>query len=379
MDRIAETTGVDPAEVRRRNFLQPDAFPHLHTTGLELDSGDYEGTLDLALGRAGYPELQAERERARADGRRLGIGLGFELTPESADVPGALVTGFDTATVRMSPSGQAIVLTGVTSPGTGNDTAIVQLVAGELGIALARRGDRAGRQRPLPLRLREHLEPEHRHGRQRRGPGRAGHRGEAPDGGRRHAPRRGGRGGRPRRRHGGDRGRRRPPRPDRGRGRRGVLPRLHPRARHRAEPRVHADVPPAEHPPHARPPREPPGLHDLSVLDARLARRGRRRDRGRHHAAPRHRARLRDGREPGVRRRPGARRRRHGDRLGARRGVRLRRPRRAAQRRLQDVPAGAGLRRPADRARAAGHAEPEHAHRGEGRRRGRASAARRPR
>ena len=137
MDRIAETTGVDPAEVRRRNFLQPDAFPHLHTTGLELDSGDYEGTLDLALGRAGYPELQAERERARAEGRRLGIGLGFELTPESADVPGALVSGFDTATVRMSPSGQAIVLTGVTSPGTGNDTAIGQLVAAELGIALA--------------------------------------------------------------------------------------------------------------------------------------------------------------------------------------------------------------------------------------------------
>ena len=55
------------AEVRRRNFLQPGDFPHLHTTGLELDSGDYEGTLDLALGRAGYPELQAERERARAE------------------------------------------------------------------------------------------------------------------------------------------------------------------------------------------------------------------------------------------------------------------------------------------------------------------------
>src|SRR3954469_3374693 len=137
MDRIAETTGVAPAEVRRRNFLQPGDFPHLHTTGLELDSGDYEGTLDLALGRAGYAELQAERERARADGRRLGIGLGFELTPESADVPGALVSGFDTATVRMSPSGPAIVLTGVTSPGTGKDPAIAQLVAAELGIALA--------------------------------------------------------------------------------------------------------------------------------------------------------------------------------------------------------------------------------------------------
>jgi carbon-monoxide dehydrogenase large subunit len=133
-DRVAEVTGVDPAEVRRRNFLRPDAFPHLHQTGLELDSGDYEGTLDLALARAGYPGL---RDEPAGDGRLLGVGVAFELTPESADVPGALVSGFDTSTVRMDPSGQVTVLTGVTSPGNGNDTAIGQLVAAELGVALA--------------------------------------------------------------------------------------------------------------------------------------------------------------------------------------------------------------------------------------------------
>jgi aerobic carbon-monoxide dehydrogenase large subunit len=136
LERVAEATGVDPAQVRRRNFLRPDAFPHLHPTGLELDSGDYAGALDLALRRAGYDELCVQRDRARAEGRRLGVGLAFELTPESADVPGALVTGFDTSTVRMDPSGRATVLTGVTSPGTGNDTAICQLVAAELGIEL---------------------------------------------------------------------------------------------------------------------------------------------------------------------------------------------------------------------------------------------------
>jgi carbon-monoxide dehydrogenase large subunit len=139
MDRIAEVTGVDPAEVRRRNFLAPDAFPYAHQSGMELDSGDYAGALDLALARAGYAGLRAEQARARDASprpRRLGIGVGFELTPESADIPGSFVTAFDTATVRMNPSGQATVLTGVTSPGSGNDTAIAQLVAGELGIEL---------------------------------------------------------------------------------------------------------------------------------------------------------------------------------------------------------------------------------------------------
>jgi carbon-monoxide dehydrogenase large subunit len=137
MDRVAATTGLDPAEVRRRNFLAPDAFPHVHTSGMELDSGDYAGVLDLALGRVGYDELRAEQRRLRAEGRHLGIGIGFELVPESADIPGALVAGFDTSTVRMNPSGQVTVLTGVTSPGSGNDTAISQMVAQELGVAMA--------------------------------------------------------------------------------------------------------------------------------------------------------------------------------------------------------------------------------------------------
>ncbi|MGH2872150.1 MAG: xanthine dehydrogenase family protein molybdopterin-binding subunit, partial [Solirubrobacteraceae bacterium] len=141
MDLVAQHTGLDPAEVRRRNFLGRDAFPHTHASGLELDSGDYEGALELALARADYVELRAEQLHRRAEPsparRELGIGIAFELMPENADVPGALVAAFDTATVRMSPSGQATVLTGVTSPGSGSDTAIAQLVASELGIALA--------------------------------------------------------------------------------------------------------------------------------------------------------------------------------------------------------------------------------------------------
>ncbi len=59
LDRVAEVTGVDPAEVRRRNFVAPGDFPYAHSSGLELDSGNYEGALDLALERAGYAALRA--------------------------------------------------------------------------------------------------------------------------------------------------------------------------------------------------------------------------------------------------------------------------------------------------------------------------------
>lgn len=137
LDRVAEATGVDPAEVRRRNFLSPGAFPHVHTSGFELDSGNYAGTLELALARLGYEDARAQQAQAMQAGRHLGIGIGFELMPENADVPGALVAAFDTTTVRMNPSGDVTVLTGVTSPGSGSDTGIAQIVAHELGVPLS--------------------------------------------------------------------------------------------------------------------------------------------------------------------------------------------------------------------------------------------------
>ena len=145
LERVAAATGLDPIDVRRRNFVAPEAFPHRHPTGLELDSGDYDAALTETLRLLDLPRMRAEQDRLRAAGRYLGIGIAFELMPESADIPGALVSAYDTSTVRMSPSGQATVLTGVTSPGTGNDTTIAQLVAGELGLELAdvdiRQGD----------------------------------------------------------------------------------------------------------------------------------------------------------------------------------------------------------------------------------------------
>ncbi|UQS25977.1 xanthine dehydrogenase family protein molybdopterin-binding subunit [Amycolatopsis thermalba] len=137
VDLVAAELSLDPAEVRRRNFIPSTAFPYW-TASKRLDSGDYETVLDKALTLSDYPELVEGRRQARAAGRLAGVGIAFELTPEGGDFPGGLARGFDTSTVRMDPSGSVTVLTGVTSPGTGNETAIAQLVAAELGVSFDR-------------------------------------------------------------------------------------------------------------------------------------------------------------------------------------------------------------------------------------------------
>ncbi|MGH3267150.1 MAG: xanthine dehydrogenase family protein molybdopterin-binding subunit, partial [Trebonia sp.] len=137
MDLVAVATGLDPLQVRRRNWVRADQFPFKTAAGLVLDSGDYPGLLDRALARLDYSALRDRQSQLRAAGRYLGIGAGFELMPEGADIPGALVGGYDTSTVRMNPSGEVTVLTGVTSPGGGNETGIAQIVADRLGVMLA--------------------------------------------------------------------------------------------------------------------------------------------------------------------------------------------------------------------------------------------------
>lgn len=134
MDLVARRVGGDPAEVRRRNLIPAAAFPYRTATGLQIDSGDYAATLERVLVLGEYARRRAEQSAARAAGRLVGIGLACELTPEGGSLPRSLVAGYDTSTVRVDPSGTVTVLTGVTSPGGGNETGIAQIVADELGV-----------------------------------------------------------------------------------------------------------------------------------------------------------------------------------------------------------------------------------------------------
>ncbi len=136
MDAIARDLGLDPAEVRRRNFVPPDAFPYDGPTGVRYDSGDYGRALDEALRRIDYAGFRSEQAAARAAGRLVGLGLGVYC--EFAG------PGWDSATVRATPGGAVTVAAGVSPHGQGGETAFRQIVADELGVALENIAVRVG-------------------------------------------------------------------------------------------------------------------------------------------------------------------------------------------------------------------------------------------
>jgi aerobic carbon-monoxide dehydrogenase large subunit len=131
--------GMDPVELRRMNFIKPDQFPYRSATGFLYDSGDYEQALDVALEQLGYPELREEQRRAREEeGRLLGIGVASFTEVVGAgpgkdyDILG--IKMFDSAELRLHPTGKAILKLGVKSQGQGHETTFAQIVAEELGI-----------------------------------------------------------------------------------------------------------------------------------------------------------------------------------------------------------------------------------------------------
>jgi aerobic carbon-monoxide dehydrogenase large subunit len=138
VQKAATETGIDPAELRRMNFIQPDKFPYTSATGFIYDSGDYERALDLALEKVGYRELREEQARLREEGRLIGIGLASFTEVVGAgpsrqfDILG--IKMFDSAELRVHPTGKAILKIGVQTQGQGHETTFAQIVASEIGI-----------------------------------------------------------------------------------------------------------------------------------------------------------------------------------------------------------------------------------------------------
>ena len=137
MDTIARELNLDPAEVRRKNFIQDFAKPT--PAGLMYDSGNYPIALDKALQIVGYQELRAEQQRLRQQGRYLGIGISSYIEicgigPSFLMPPG--VGGWESCTIRIEPTGMVSVLTGVSPHGQGNETTFAQIVADELGVPI---------------------------------------------------------------------------------------------------------------------------------------------------------------------------------------------------------------------------------------------------
>jgi aerobic carbon-monoxide dehydrogenase large subunit len=135
VDRIAHELHLDPAEVRRRNFIPQDAFPYSTVTGLKYDSGNYVVALDRALELAEYTTLRVKQRERREMGSPtlLGIGLSsfIELTGDSLSMPGALR---ESATVRIRRDGTILVQSGVAHNGQGHFTAFAQIVATIFGL-----------------------------------------------------------------------------------------------------------------------------------------------------------------------------------------------------------------------------------------------------
>ena len=151
MDLFAAEIGMDRAEVRRRNFLPPDSFPHTNVSGLyrswngqelSIDSGDYQPALEKALEMAGYADLDVRKAEARERGKLLGLGISSYI--EVCGVApskwiGAVGEGWgaamwESANIRIHLTGKVVVTTGSQTQGQGHETTMAQIAASALGI-----------------------------------------------------------------------------------------------------------------------------------------------------------------------------------------------------------------------------------------------------
>ena len=140
IDRYAAEIGMDPAEVRRKNLIPPFEDGHEVATTVIYDSGNYEAGLDRALELVGYDDFRAEQAAAREQGRYLGIGLSTYveicgMAPSAvAYTLGARAGVWESALVRVHPTGKVTVFSGSSGHGQGHHTTFAQLAAAELGV-----------------------------------------------------------------------------------------------------------------------------------------------------------------------------------------------------------------------------------------------------
>jgi carbon-monoxide dehydrogenase large subunit len=141
LDEAARVTGLDPVEIRRRNFVPADAFPYRTALGATYDSGNYARALDRAVELADYPALRRAQVEARQRGELMGVGV-------SAYVESTNVLGWESGVVRVERSGKVTAITGSSPHGQGHVTTFAQIVADQLGVAyedvIVRHGDTLG-------------------------------------------------------------------------------------------------------------------------------------------------------------------------------------------------------------------------------------------
>jgi aerobic carbon-monoxide dehydrogenase large subunit len=141
VDLMAHQLGMDPAELRFKNFIKSEQFPYTSALGWEYDSGNYAGALHLAMEKIGYAQLRQEQAEKRSRGELMGIGISSFTEIVGAgpskhfDILGLKM--FDSAEIRIHPTGKVIARFGTKSQGQGHETTYAQIIAEELGIPVA--------------------------------------------------------------------------------------------------------------------------------------------------------------------------------------------------------------------------------------------------
>ena len=145
MDELAAEVGVDPLEIREKNWIKHEEFPFVSVSGMTYDSGNYEAATARAKELFGYDELRAEQKQRRESGDPVQLGIGVSTFTEMCGLAPSRVLGqlsygaggWESAAIRMLPTGKVEVITGTSPHGQGHETAWSQIVADRLGVPFA--------------------------------------------------------------------------------------------------------------------------------------------------------------------------------------------------------------------------------------------------